>query len=360
MANTYSYGTNTLYRGYTLGDPATPDVKWETSKQMNFGLDMSLFNSKLNITADYYDKNTSDLLLFTRISNYDGGGSYLKNTGKVNNKGVELMIDGNPYRGKNLNWSSSFTIAYNKNKVVDLGQDTMLERSVIGGGLISNSIQVTKVGQPMGAFYLIPWDGVHQSDNGNFKGGDARYKDVNGNNSIGFEDRVVYGSATPKVQWGFNNTFTVNKLELNVFLQGSHGNKIFNATYAATAVPTSDVKYITLADAANYWTPTNSGSTWANPGSTNKSWIESTQFLQDGGFVRLKNISLSYQLGKDFLKVASAKVYVSAQNLATFTKYKGFDPEATSTSAGSDTDAGIDLGAYPSPKTLSVGLQVRF
>jgi TonB-dependent starch-binding outer membrane protein SusC len=186
------------------------------------------------------------------------------------------------------------------------------------------------------------------------------YTDVNGNNSIGFEDRVISGSAMPKMQWGFNNAVAYKNFELNVFIQGSHGNKIFNATYAATAVPTSDVKFITLADAANYWTPSNTGSTFANPGSKNKSWVESTQFLQDGSYVRLKNVSLSYELNQKWLKLATAKIFISAQNLATITKYKGFDPEATSTMSNSDTDAGIDLGAYPSPKTITVGLQVKF
>jgi hypothetical protein len=212
----------------------------------------------------------------------------------------------------------------------------------------------------MGAFYLIPWEGVYQADKGIYKAGDAKYRDVNGNGSVGFEDRVISGSATPKFTWGFNNNFSYKNFELNIFIQGSQGNKIFNATYASTAVPTSDVKFINLAEAANYWTSSNTGSTWANPGSKNKSWVESTQFLQDGSYVRLKNVSLSYTLGKNLLKVLSAKIYVSAQNIATITKYKGFDPEATTMPAGSDVDAGIDLGAYPSPKTVTVGVQVKF
>ncbi len=356
----YSYGTATTSPAYTLGNPATPDVKWETSKQTNVGLDASVLGNRLNVSVDYYNKNTSDLLLSTRIANYDGGGTFLKNIGKVNNRGWEIVIDGTPFKSSDLTWSASFNASFNQNKVMSLGADSMLERPVIGGGLITNSIQVVKVGQPLGAFYLIPWEGVYQADKANYKAGDAMYTDVSGNNSIGFEDRVISGTATPKMQWGFNNSVSYKDFELNVFIQGAHGNKVFNATYAATAVPTSDVKFINLADAANYWTPSNTGSTWANPASKNKSWVESTQFLQNAGYVRLKNVSLSYQLSQKWLKLASAKLFISAQNLATITKYKGFDPEATSTLAGSDTDAGIDLGAYPSPKTITVGLQVKF
>lgn len=358
----YSYGTGTVYQGYTLGNPANPNVKWETSAQTNIGLEMGFFGDRLNITAEYYHKNTRDLLLFSRVPVYDGGGTFLQNIGKVRNKGFELLVEATPVSGNGLTWNTSVNLSVNKNKVINMGQDSMIVRNIIGGGLISNNIQVVKVGQPLGAFYLIPWAGVHQQADGalNAQPGDYKYTDVSGNNSIGFEDRVIAGSATPTLQWGFNNSFKYKGFELNVFVQGSHGNKIFNASYAGTAVPTSDVKFITLADAANYWTPSNPSSEWANPGSKNKAWVESTQFLQDGGYVRLKNVSLSYQLPRALLKGVSAKVYASIQNFYTLTKYKGYDPEATSTESNSDADAGIDLGAYPSPKTFTVGLRLGF
>ncbi|WP_432221065.1 SusC/RagA family TonB-linked outer membrane protein [Flavobacterium sp. TMP13] len=354
----YSYGTGVLSPAYSLGSPSTPDLKWETTEQKDFGIDVSFLNNRLNISADYYDKKTSDLLLKTVVNNYDGGGSFFKNVGVVSNKGFELVIDGTPIKTDNFQWSSGFNFASNKNKVQSLGKDDYINIPHIGGGLITTNIQVVKVGESMGAFYLIPWEGVYQTDEGTHKAGDAKYKDVSGNGSIGFEDRVVSGSATPKIQAGFNNTFTYKKFELNVFFQGSFGNKVFNATYAAAAIPTSDNKFITLADAANYWTPTNTSSTWANPGNTSKSWIESTQFLQDGSYVRMKNISLSYDISKDLLKFADIKLTVSAQNYLTFTKYKGFDPEASTVTG--DTNAGVDLGAYPSPKTITVGGQIRF
>jgi TonB-dependent starch-binding outer membrane protein SusC len=359
-ATSYSYGTNTLYPAYTIGNPSNPDLKWETTKQTNIGLDVGLLKGRLNITADYYDKNTTDLLLATLIANYDGGGALLKNVGKVNNKGFEVTVEGTVIQTKDFAWSASINYFSNKNKVVDLGPDSLVQRGTWGGGLMTAPIQVLKVGEPMSSFYLIPWEGVYQSESGNYKAGDARYTDVSGNGTIGLEDRVIVGSAIPKFQFGFNNTFTYKKWGLNIFIQGVYGNKIFNATYAATAVPTSDVKYITLADAANYWTPTNTSSTWANPGSKNKSWVESTQFLQDGSYGRVKNVSLSYQFDKGIVKFLSAKIYVSAQNLFTITKYKGFDPEASSTGSNSDSDGGIDLGAYPSGRTYTIGAQLTF
>ncbi|ALL06026.1 hypothetical protein AQ505_11295 [Pedobacter sp. PACM 27299] len=356
----YSYGSTTSFQGYTLGNPNTPDIKWETTKQTDIGVDMSFFNRRLNITADYYNKNTTDLLLFTPIDNYLGGGTLLKNIGAVNNRGFEFMVDFNAIDHTDFKWNTSFNAALNKNKVVSLGEQTMIRRNQIGGGLINSPIQVIQVGQPLGSFYLIPWEGVYQNDENGHKAGDYKYTDVSGNGTIGFEDMVISGNAMPKVQWGFNNNFNYKNLELNVFIQGAYGHKMFNATYAASAIATSDVAYPTLAAAADYWTPQNTGSLWANPTSTAKEYIESTQFLQNAAYARLKNVSLSYKLPKSMIKFGNAKLTLSGQNLFTITKYKGFDPEASSTAANNDSDAGIDLGAYPSPKTFTIMLNLTF
>ncbi len=193
---------------------------------------------------------------------------------------------------------------------------------------------------------------MYQADDAELsrKAGDYKYRDVSGNKQIGYEDMIISGNATPTLTWGFNNNLRYKDFELNVFVQGAGGHQVFNATYAAAAIPTSDVAYPTLAAIADYWSPKNPGSVWANPASTSKRYIESSQFLQDASYARLKNVSLSYVFSKKWLKYGDAKLTLSGQNLYTITKYKGFDPEATSTSAGSDADAGIDLGAYPSPK----------
>lgn len=356
----YSYGTTSSFQGYTLGSPITPDIQWETTKQTDIGIDMGFFNKRLNITADYYSKNTTDMLLFTPVANYLGGGFLLKNIGSVTNKGFEFMIDAVAVESENFKWNTTLNASLNKNNVANLGGQDAIKRGVVGGGLMSSPIQVTKVAEPMGSFTLIPWEGVHQVDANGFKAGDPKYTDVSGNGTIGYEDMIVAGSAMPKVQWGFNNNFNYKEFELNLFIQGAYGHKMFNATYAASAVTSSDVAYPTLADAANYWTPENTGSTWANPTSKARRYIESSQFLQDAGYARLKNISLSYNLPKSMLKFGNAKLTLSGQNLLTITKYKGFDPEATSTSSSSDVDAGIDLGAYPSPKTYTLMLNVNF
>lgn len=359
----YSYGSTTSYQGYMIGNPALEDLRWETTKQTDIGFDLGLFNNRLTVTADYYNKNTVDLLLPTQIDKYLGGGTMLKNVGSINNRGFEFAVDAALVQNDYFQWNSNLNVSFNKNKVISLneGQD-MIPQPRIGGGLINANIQVVKVGEALGAFYLIPWEGVYQADDAkmNRKAGDYKYTDVSGNNQIGYEDMTIVGNATPKVQMGFTNNFTYKNFDLNIFIQGAYGHQMFNATYAAAAIVTSDVAYPTLQAATNYWTPENPSNEWASATSKSKQYVESTQFLQDAGFTRLKNISLSYKLPKSVLKVATASLGFGVQNLFTVTKYKGFDPEASSTAPNSDVTSGIDLGAYPSPRTYTVRLNLTF
>lgn len=359
----YSFGTSTLFQGYMQGNPDNPDLKWETTNQTNIGLDMGFWENRVNITLDYYDKTTKDLLLNTPIAGYNGGGVSLQNIGKVSNKGFEATVDVTPVETKNLTWTTTFNASFNRNKVLSLGKDSMLFRSdFVGQGFINTNIQVVKVGESLGTFFLIPWGGVYNTDDPalGYKAGDNHYRDVNGDGHIDFADRVISGSAMPKAFFGWNNSLKYKNVELNVFVQASLGNKIFNATYAIIAAPNSDVYYPTLAESVNYWTSQKKNAKWADPASkTGRNFTESTQYLQDGSYCRLKNISLSYYLPKKIFNV-DASLSLSAQNVFTVTNYKGFDPEASSTPSGSDASAGIDFGAYPSPRTISAGLHIGF
>ncbi len=358
----YSFGTTTSYQGFTLGNPPNPDLKWETTKQWDIGVDAGLIAGRLNVTIDYFSKNTEDLLLQKTIPDYDGGGSKWQNLGSVTNKGVEFSINAVPVKSNSFSWSTTLNLTSYKSRVESLGGQDIIYVGYPGSGLINTSIQVVKPGNPLGAFYLIPWQGVYIQDDPTlgFKAGDNKYQDVDGNHSIGYEDRVISGSATPKFQFGFNNDITYKNFSLNVFIQGSQGNKIFNGTFAAIAAPSSDIKYPTLAESANYWTSKNTSSEWADPASkTGRSYIESTHYLQDGSYIRFKNISLSYTIGRNRIGFGDIQLSVSAQNILTITKYKGFDPEAD-TMGNSDIAAGIDLGAYPNPRTLTFGLNAKF
>jgi len=360
----YSFGTTTLVQGYKQGSPANPDLTWETTNQTDLGMDMGFWDDRLIVSFDYYSKKTKDLLLYTPIAGYNGGGTTLKNLGVVTNKGVEFSVEVVPVETESITWTTTLNASVNRNEVVSLGKDSVIFRSeFVGGGVVNTNIQMVKVGESLGAFYLIPWLGVATEDNAALgtKAGDDSYEDVNKDGSIDFDDRVISGSAMPKMMLSWNNTVRYRNMELNMFIQSSIGNKIFNAAYAMISKPNSDVRYPTLADAADYWTTSNKGSVWSDPGSdTYRNFTESTQYLQDGSYVRLKNLSLTYNVPKSILSSVDASLSLSAQNLLTITKYKGFDPEATSTSVDSDASAGIDFGAYPSPRTITIGLHLGF
>ncbi|MEO5594718.1 MAG: TonB-dependent receptor [Chitinophagaceae bacterium] len=358
----YSYGTGTSYQGYTLGNPSNLNLKWETTKQWDIGADAGLLAGRVNISMDYFSKKTDGLLLQKTIPDYDGGGSQWVNLGAVTNKGFEFSINATPVRTNNFSWSTTLNFTSYKSRVDNLGGQDIIYAGSPGSGLINTSIQVVKPGYALGSFYLIPWEGVYNADDATlgFKAGDNKYRDVDGNKSIGYEDRVISGNSNPTFQFGFNNDISWKDFSLNVFIQGSQGNKIFNGTYAAIAAPSSDIRYPTLAASANYWSSKNPGSEWADPASkTGRSYIESTHYLQNGSYVRLKNISLSYTIGKKLAGFGNIRLSLSAQNIITATKYKGFDPEAD-TMGNSDISSGIDLGAYPNPRTITIGLNAKF
>lgn len=360
----YSFGTSVLSQGYMQGNPSNPNLKWEATDQHDIGLDMGFWDNRINVTFDYYNKKTKDLLLNTPIAGYNGGGTFLQNIGMVSNKGFEFSVDFVPAKTRDFEWTTTFNASINRNKVLSLGKDSVLFRSdFVGQGFINTNIQVVKVGESLGTFYLIPWEGIYNLDDPTlgYKAGDNRYQDVNGDGKIDFDDRVIAGSAMPKIFMGWNNSFRYKNFDFNVFFQAALGNKIFNATYAIIAAPNSDVYYPTLAESANHWSSDKKDGVWANPASkTGRNFAESTQYLQDGSYCRLKNLSVTYNLPKKVFASVDASLSVSAQNLFTITKYKGYDPEASSTPSGSDASAGIDFGAYPSPKTVAVGLHVGF
>ena len=367
----YSYGTGTAYQGYTRGNPLNENLKWETTDQWDVGADLGFVNNRINVTMDYFHKNTTGLLLQQLIADYDGGGTQWVNNGSVLNSGFEFSIAALAVNSKNFSWNTAFNMTFYHSNVESLGGQQLFYTGPPANGVINTAIQVVKPGSPMGAFYLIPWEGVYsQADTKlGFQPGDNKYVDVNGNGSIGYEDRVVSGSAIPTFVYGFNNDLSYKNWSMNIFIQGSQGNKIFNATYAMAAQATSDVKYPTLAASANYWTTSNPNSEWADPASTTgRSYIESTQYLQDGSYLRFKNISLSYTLPRKAIGFADIRFTVSVQNAITVTKYKGYDPEADTMgnrniadgAGNSDASAGVDNGAYPNPHGFTIGLNAKF
>ncbi len=376
---------NTGYYGYGL--PTTSiiiydvdnhhgdsNLKWESTNQMDFGVDMGFFNNRLTVAIDYYRKKTKDLLLNEPIPYYDGGligsssnpGYVTRNVGSVNNNGAELMIEATPVNTKNLTWTLNFNIATYKNKVTNLGPDQYISVGSGGGsGIMYHRIIV---GQPLGTFYGYKFLGIYQESEAaeaalfGLKPGDSKYLDVNDDHIINSDDQQIIGHANPKYTWGLSNTVKYKNFEFNMFIQAIHGNEVIDIDYGAacSGVVGGINRKITSADVTP-WTPENKNNMWPSLTSTsNEEFANSSKWVQDGSFVRIKNLSIAYHLPENLIKGIPVKIMISAQNLLTFTKYKGFDPEASTmlyTGKDLDTGGGVISGAYPCSRTYSFTLQ---
>ncbi|MBP6169887.1 MAG: TonB-dependent receptor [Bacteroides sp.] len=362
----HAYGQGSMYPGTYYTGADNPNLKWETTAQTNVGFDIGFFNGRLGFSFDYYYKKTSDLLLGVSIPSYDGGGRVNKNVGDVENKGVEFTITATPIDTRDLRWDISGNFSSHRNKVVDLGdEDFILSSTIPAAGMFPTSPFALKVGESLGSFYGYRWEGIYKSSEAaeaakfGFKPGDNKYANIYDDGVINSQDQEIIGSALPKFVWGLDNTVTWKDFSLNVMVQGSHGSKVLNTMYAGASTILSDATAISSVDGKDFWTPQNENAKFQDPTtSTGKNFIASTQFLQDGSYVKVKNIGLSYNLDKAKTKFADLKFTVSAQNLFTFTKYKGYDPEASTTTG--DVDGAVDLGAYPNPKTITFGVQMTF
>lgn len=381
---TYSYGTPTETKGYLPNIPSDASkLRWEKTKQTNIGLDMGFFGNRLTLTADYFKKETTDLLLGVPIPSYAGGGSYLANVGALNNHGFEFVLGVIPIETADFSWNTNLNFTAIRSQVVDLGEAKYIDGSIYGSGLVNLAQTRLIPGEPMGTFYGLNFEGIYQADevgaapvikdNGDgtttivdpgtgaarygLKPGDNKYQDKNNDGKIDGEDRQIIGYGLPKFTYGFNNTITYKSFEFNLFVQGVQGNKVMNMSYAAQATQNGDSQTITSSEVTP-WTPENANNMWPNlTSSTSKEDLGSSKWLQDGSFVRIKNVSFAYNVPVEKLRLTSLKLSVSAQNLLTVTKYIGYDPEA-STNGGNDNDGGVDLGAYPSPRTFTFSLQI--
>ncbi|MDD4661637.1 MAG: SusC/RagA family protein, partial [Massilibacteroides sp.] len=328
-----------------------------------------LLNDRLNFTLDYYKKKTDKLLLNIATPYFLGGDNIYMNKGKVENNGFEFSVNAIALNAKDLFWEMQANFSTNKNKIVDLGGETIYGLSSSGNNdsVLSDESYILQEGLPLGELYGYKWLGIWQEKEaeeaakfGN-KPGDNKYADLKSDGTINASDRTNIGNGTPRYTWGFNSTIRYKKWDLNVLLQGVHGAEKLNVMYAMASSLYAKSRTITLREAwENSWTPENKSNKFPNVSSkTSTVYINSTQWLQDASFIRLRNLSLGYTFGKKMTKVGDFRVYLSAQNLFTITKYKGYDPEASSTLT-SDVATGIDTGITPTARTYTVGVQLSF
>jgi len=359
-----------LVTGFAASRLANANLKWEKTNQYDSGIDLGLLENRINVSFDAYYKRTNDLLLSIPIPLSTGFSTSLQNIGSVENKGLELGINTDNLRGSKLSWKSSLVYSLNRNKVLSLGPITSFFPTISNSTL--NVLQPVNVlvGQPLGTFWGYKTAGIFQSaaeiassatldSKANTKPGDQKYADTNGDGSISSADKVNLGNSQPKFSGSFTNTFGYKNFDLVIFLQGSYGNKIYNALKQQLDI--TNLSQNSTTTVLDRWTTTNPSNTTPRVANSPVAQM-SDRYIENGSYLRLKTLSLGYTFPESIISKIKAKqlrLYISAQNLLTWTKYTGYDPEVSSFEQNNILQ-GIDYGAYPNYKTFLAGLNITF
>lgn len=368
---------NTNTTGYIVTNLGNRDLKWETTAQWDAGLDVGLFGNRITLALDYYLKTTSDLLLNADIPTSTGFAVNAMNVGKVRNQGFEITLQTENVKTKRFRWTTDFNISFNRNKVLELANN---QESLVSVIAYSNAY-ITKVGKPMGMFYGYVYEGTykyedfdlvdgkyilkpHIPENGSGRGGirpgDAKFRDLNGDGVVNSDDCTIIGRGLPIHTGGFSNTFEFCGFDLNVFFQWSYGNDVLNAARMNFMRGKSEVGYNRWAAYADRWTPENPASDIPRVGGWGSGQYSSFE-VEDGSFLRLKNLTLGYTLPQKItrkLHMQKLRVYFSAQNLVTWSGYSGYDPEVSTKNTA--LTPGYDWSAYPRARVYNFGVNMVF
>lgn len=328
------------------------NLKWEATEQTNIGLDFTFFEARLLFSADAYVKNTSDLLLFINLPHLTGFSSGLLNVGKLENRGLEFEVTSRNFT-RDFIWNTDFNISFNRNKVIDVVGQEIIGGSVAGRGDVSYS----REGEPLGLFYGYIAGGVDPAT------GMMYYINRNGESVFNPtpEDRTIIGDPNPDFLFGLSNSFAYRNFDLSVFIQGSYGNDIFNATRIETEGMV-DAKNQSRSVLDRWRTPGQETDIPRVVADNTDNSIISTRFVEDGSYMRVKAITLGYELPSALLQrmnLRSVRFHVSAENLFTFTNYSGYDPEVNAFGT-SNIALGVDYGTYPHTRNLIFGVNVSF
>lgn len=386
----YPYnGTSTTDTGYGIISAANVNLKWESTAQTDLGMDMSFFTGRLTATVDVYKKITSDLLLNKPVPFYTGAPSaqILANVGKVENRGLEITVGGEPLVGA-FRWSTSVNISINRSKVLKLVNSLPMGlKTSTGGGYqiynaASNSLMYLQEGQPMGQMrgYIVEgtWAESERAEALAFGQlpGDQKYKDINLDGKITEAgDVTLIGNSLPKFVFGWNNSMSYKNFTLSILIQGCQGNDIFNATRIQIENPSKG----TSTALNNRWTIDNQNTDIpaftdqltrrdallgiTSKVSLGKSPNRLSRYVEDGSYARLKNITLGYNLPQSLISkigLTNLRAFVTATNILTLTRYTGYDPEVSSFNLSTDAVRGIDLSNYPTVRTITLGINLTF
>lgn len=368
----YPDGNGNLIQGAFPKIFATPDIKWEETSMTNIGIDFMALQNRMTLTADWYVKNTKDILLRVPIPISTGGSNDpIRNAGKIRNKGFEFNLGWNDKLNKDFSYGINFLGTFNKNEVIEMGA----ESQAITGGTIHGGTYTSRTlaGYPIGGFWLVPTDGYFNSTEEvqqyqkdgvliqpSAEPGDIRFKDTNNDGTINDQDRVYCGSPFPKFTYSINGNITYKDFDFAIGFQGVTGNKIYNATRLELEDVTRGTNY--LASALDYWTPSNQNAAhprliWNDPNRNARS--ESDRYLESGSYFRLRNLQIGYTIPTALFNgfIQKARVYVNADNLFTISSYSGYSPDVNSTDVYS---RGFDEFMYPNNRTFMLGLNVTF
>ncbi len=408
----YIFNGNLLTPGASIVRLANDELSWETTTEIDFGLTLGLFNNRITMEADYYDKETKDLLLAVPIPVTSGYQTAFKNLGLVSNKGIEFSLNADVVQERDFKWNMNFNISSNKNKVLDLGGANEFFVTSIGGGGVNNDY-IIRVGESLGSIYGLAYDGVYtyedfvefdgmtleeatakikadeaalpdvgmwwsmnnytlkdgvpinaQVNNGTYRPGMTKFKDINGDGIINDDDRHIIGNTLPKHFGGMTHNLSYKNFDFSIQSAWSYGNDVYNKTMrkgSSTAVPWRNKFDIVK----NVWTPDNPNGTWTGfSGGGPSGDIASAAYdtyIEDGSYFRIANINLGYKVPKKVLNqigMSFLRFYVSIDNVYVWTKYTGWDPDV---SVGrNQLTPGLDADAYPRARTFRTGISARF
>ena len=368
----YPDGNGGLLQGAFPKNFANPDIKWEETAMTNVGIDFMAFNNRLSLTADYYVKNTKDILLTVPIPISSGGANDpIRNAGKIRNNGFEFNLGWMDQPNPDISYGINLIGSFNKNKVIAMGSES---GSIKGGSPNQNiTTSETKAGYPIGGYWLISTAGYFNSQeevdayakDGKkiqpaAEPGDIKFVDANNDGVINDDDRVFQGSPFPDFTFALNGNMRYKNFDLSIGLQGVLGNKIYNATRQTLEDVTKGSNF--LASCLDYWTPENKNAshprlTWDDPNRNTRA--ESDRYLENGSYLRLRSVQLGYTFPQTWFKgaIQHARVYINAENLFTITSYSGYSPDVNADNANY---RGFDNFIYPTNRTFMLGLNVTF
>ncbi|PKP13726.1 MAG: TonB-dependent receptor [Bacteroidetes bacterium HGW-Bacteroidetes-3] len=334
------------------------NLKWETTKQTNIGIDLSLLNNRITLTSDYYIKKTDEMLLKKRIPASTGFTTALLNVGAMENNGFEFTVNSKNMVDE-LKWNTDFNISFNKSKITSLpgGSIQLGQLNNDGRGLVA----IAQEGQPLGTFYGFVSEGVDPAT------GFIKYKDIDESGDLSDGDKTIIGNANPKFSWGMANDFKYKNWSLNIFFQGTQGNDIFNATRIETEGMYNANNQLT--SVLDRWTTPGQITDMPRSDFAGEQNVKvSSRYVEDGSYVRLKSLTLGYTLPSDLvskLSISNVRFYFTAENIITWTNYSGLDPEVSVYGRSGDDSLkniapGIDYGTYPQTRDIIFGLNLSF